>query len=360
MRIILFFLSLALSHSILASNLNVTVVVPDKTTGNYFWDVVRDVNKVAAASLHINLETVFVDNDRFAQFSAIEKIAQRKVKPDYLIFRGFYGHTKKMFDLLEANQVSFITIEQNLSAEKFGINSQPQEIYQYWIGQIIYDNKAGGELLLKALINKHQQIFPNKKMYITGIAGDFEEVSANRQYALDNFIAKQHLNELEEIEIEINQIVPMLWDPKIVAKRFPNLNKRYPYTTSYWCAGDQMALKVLEEHKKLSDTEIVIGGFDWMPPALQKIKTGEMTASVGGHFLMVAAAMIKIVDYHNGNNRFLTPPLLNKFELINQDNVDQYLNFMESAGWNNIDYTSFLSTKNAQPPIFNIENMINQ
>jgi hypothetical protein len=38
---------------------------------------------------------------RFTQQAAINDISKRAKKSDYLIFRGFYGYTIKMFDRLE-------------------------------------------------------------------------------------------------------------------------------------------------------------------------------------------------------------------------------------------------------------------
>lgn len=141
-----------------------------------------------------------------------------------------------------------------------------------------------------------------------------------------------------------------------MVERFPMLKKRYPNTNIYWCAGDQLALKILQ----LESSDIVIGGFDWLPVALQKIKQGELDASVGGHFLMVAIGLIKIVDYENGFNTFLTPPLFNKFELITGDNVDEHLEFFEKKLWGQVNFNDYLFSKNQQPPSLSIKNLIDK
>jgi ABC-type sugar transport system substrate-binding protein len=57
----------------------------------------------------------------------------------------------------------------------------------------------------------------------------------------------------------------MLWEPKIITEHFSAMIKRYPNTNAYWCAGDQMALTVLEEHQKVSNKPLIISGFDWTP-----------------------------------------------------------------------------------------------
>lgn len=153
----------------------------------------------------------------------------------------------------------------------------------------------------------------------------------------------------------------MRWEPKNIESRFYLLKQRYPNTNTYWCAGDEMALQILKEHKRRSNAPINIGGFDWLPDALDKINKGEMTASVGGHFLMVAKALIKIIDYENGLDSFLTPPLLSQYELITLENVKIYQSFINQQLWDNVNWTRFLKHKYKQHPLdLTVTNLISQ
>ena len=104
---------------------------------------------------------------------------------------------------------------------------------------------------------------------------------------------------------------------------------------------------------------MLIGGFDWMPIVLEKIKAGEMTASAGGHFLMTGDALVKIVDHHNGTDRFLNEPLLNSYEIIDGENIDRYQPFLIGQYWKQADFSKYLWTGQEQTtrPL-NIENLI--
>lgn len=357
MRVIVFACLCCLSLNLFAENtlvnkFNVVFVTPDKE-GNNFWDTVNFISKSTAKSLAIDIETYYVDSDRFAQQEAISEIAKRKVKPDYIIFRGFYGYTKKMFDFLESAKIYFITLEQALSQKESGILGAPQEKYKYWLGQEVYDNKAGGELLLNALLIEYKKVYPNQVMHIIGIGGDHEEVSQNRQAVLEEIWSSDNSK-----DIFVNQIFPMYWDDDLIKERFNAMVTRYPNTSAYWCAGDQMALTVLAEHQRISNKSLIIGGFDWTPMALKKIKEGELTASVGGHLLMVASALTKIYDYHHGVNRFLSDNGINQFELITQKNVDEYFTFIHKEQWKNIDFFRFTHAKSTNPPKLTFKNMI--
>ncbi len=354
MRLIVFILLLISTLTVCAKTINVAFVVPD-THGSDFWNLVNDVNKAAAKDLGINFEIIHSDSDRFAHVSAIREIILRDKKPEYLIFRGFLGNIAKMFDLLEKNKIKFITLEQEFTGEYQKEVSSPQDKYKYWLGQINYDNEAAGQLLLDALIKQHFSLYPDKKMYITGIGGNSSQQSRNRQLSLDNFDIKKYQN-----QVNINQIFLSNWRMNYLKERFAAIEKRYPETNAYWCAGDQLALTVLSERKKSNHSPIIIGGFDWLPQILRKIKTGEVTASVGGHFLMVANAMVKIIDYQNGFNRFVLPPLLSQHELITQENVDLYLHSIETKIWQQTDFNDFLFSKNAHQLELTVNNMIKQ
>ena len=43
---------------------------------------------------------------------------------------------------------------------------------------------------------------------------------------------------------------------------------------------------------------------------------------------MMGDALVKIVDHHNGIERYLNEPLLNIYELIDSENIDRYQLFL--------------------------------
>ncbi|MDP7593403.1 MAG: hypothetical protein QF552_12065 [Litorilituus sp.] len=151
----------------------------------------------------------------------------------------------------------------------------------------------------------------------------------------------------------------MFWKSTIIHERFPLITKRYPKTGVYWCASDQMALEILKEHQATGTHPVIIGGFDWLPEALKKIKSKELSASAGGHFLMATHALIKIVDYHQGIDRFFTPPRMLQFEIISAKNVDKFLPFIEGKHWYKIDFSNYLFSKASKDkPQLTFENMV--
>jgi hypothetical protein len=64
---------------------------------------------------------------------------------------------------------------------------------------------------------------------------------------------------------------------------------------------------------------------------------------------MLAISLVQILDYENGIDTFLTPPLLKNYELITRDNVKQHLTFFEEKLWTQIDFSKYLISKQKKP-----------
>ena len=354
-RLLLVVITIIFMSNAHAKSLEITFIVPDKN-GPAFWKMVTSISQAAAKTLKVNLEVIYSANNRFEHKLQIEKLIQRKRKPDYIIFRPFQGTVRDSFNLLEENQVPFVTLERaifSLESEKIGV---PKQKYKYWVGQVVYDNVVGGKLLKDALVKEHFVRNPHKKLFMTGIGGNHDTLSLDRQSALEQLI----LNDDDSQQIIVNQIFPMLWNTSLLTQRFPQIMKRYPKTNAFWCAGDAMALEVFKQLKSNNTEDILIGGFDWLPEVLKEIETGNITASVGGHFLMTTSALVKIVDYHHGVGSFTSPSIMNQYEIITQENVREYLDFMNDKAWNKIDFAEFLHSKYSAPPELSVKNMIKQ
>lgn len=339
-----FLFAILVHFSSTAETLNISFVVPDQERPTYFWHLVSEIAQSVAEDLDVELELRFSNYNRYASRTAIKSITNRINRPDYIIFRPFQGNAVEVFDLLESSEIPFVTLEQAFDAEEAKQLKKPGQKYKYWLGMVNYDDLAGGTLLTSALYKHHQKQNPNQTMKVTGLGGDFDQVSMDRQA---NLSEKWY----EPANIKVNQVFPMDWSPDVVRARFAEVIKRYPNTDTFWCAGDLMAVEVVNQFNKVgwpADRKIIIGGFDWLPDALEKVNSRELTASVGGHFLMAGKAILKIVEYHHGNDVFTSQHALQQYELIDQDNIDIYLPFMRQAPWSDVDFRQFSAIKSGQ------------
>ena len=339
-----------------AKPVTVTFVVPDQQRPSYFWNLVTEVAKSAAEDVDVTLEVLFSDYHRFALRSAVTELAARPVKPDYVIFRPFKGNAVEVFELLESSGIPFVTLEQAFSVSESDKLGRPGEKYSQWVGMISYDDTGGGGLLTSALYKHFKKRAPDMNMQVTGLGGDFDFVAKSRQYHLDNYMGTPE-------DLTVNQVFPMDWSPEKVRDRFDEVYKRYPKTNAFWCAGDLMAVAVAEQlsiRGRPENLPVVIGGFDWLPEALEKISKGELTASVGGHFLMAARAVLLITEHHNLGNAFSPSTGLFEYELVDRDNIDVYLPFMHAAPWPEVDFRQFRSIRANHAPVreFTVSNLL--
>ncbi|WP_339723340.1 ABC transporter substrate-binding protein [uncultured Paraglaciecola sp.] len=351
MNLKLFALLATLLFSQCAFAIKVILIIPDQE-GAAFWNMVYQASIASAKSLGVELEVIYGGVNRFTTLEIIEEITAHPTKPDYLIFRPYHGNTASVFDTLEANAIEFVTLEQAFSDKNASELLKPKQKYKHWIGEVAYDNARGGELLLNALLEEHISRHPDIKPSITGIGGNFDYLSSAREQALTALLRRN--------DVDLNQIFPTYWDPKNIAANFETILKRYPQTNIFWCASGQLTMKTLQQYQLLSNKPMVIGGFDWLPEALLKIQQGEITASVGGHFLMGAIAITKIFDYHQTIDRFSDHNSHYDFEVINKNNVTNYLNFVQQEKWQEVDFNQFSAFKaGTKTQTLTMQNIIN-
>ena len=313
---------------------NVTFILPDYKE-HQFWYLVADAAKSAANDSEVSLTITHIDNNRFAFNDAVIKALSSDERPEYIVFRPFQGRMIEMYNLLEEKQVKFITLEKVATGTEAEAIGEPLEKYQYWLGEIFYNQTSGSELLTNALIHEHKLKQPNQITYITGLSGSYDAVTKMRNDGLRN-------SESENKNTYINQIFTMNFDSKLVKERFSNIVQRYPNTNIFWCASAQMAVEVvkqLNEFNLLNKQHIITGGFDFIPSALEMVKKGEITALVGGHFLMGAKAVIQIMNNHKGMTAFKQ---INRYELVTINNVTQYQEFISNEKWHHVDFSHYL------------------
>jgi len=305
-----------------------------------FWQQVEHVATSAAKDLNIQLKVYNSGGHRLWQKQTIDQIINQENKPDYLIFLPFDGTVVDTFTKLERAKIPFITIERPIFTDVHDSLGQPRGKFKFWLGEIYHDNKKAGQLLAKALISTSKSAQPSSDISnVIGITGDYSGQSNERNAGL---IAEVK----QSSEFSLAQIVNAHWERELAAYKFDGLLKRYNDILIVWTAADVMALGVADIAKKngrIINKNLFIGGFDWAPEALQAIKDKDYTASVGGHFMQVAWALVKIYDHSNDKPSFSindnTPSY--QLQLIDRSNIGDYQVLLNKPDWNKIDFLQF-------------------
>jgi len=335
------FILLLVSFPFNVSAINVVLINPS-VPGTPFWDRVTVAAKRAAHSLDINLTVIYGKDNRIYNYNALKALVDQKNKPDYVIFSPFDGTAESSFALLNSEKISFVTLERTLHEAEQAKVGLPQEHYSYWLGEVFHDNVQVGRLLTTTLIALANEKLPEKnyKFNAIGISGSFSGESADRTKGLLDSITKRE-------NIKVLQIISAGWSREKTRSIFFQFNERYSDIDIIWAASDGMALGVMDAissgHSKINRESVVIGGVDWTPEAIRMIQNKQIDASVGGHFMQAAWALVKIYDHHHGIEVFtkLADNYSYDLEVITEKNVEQYLPISEHIDWSSVDFKRF-------------------
>lgn len=354
-----FFFTLLVLVSSCANALNVTLVLPSNRE-YLFWEMVRKSTEACAKDLGVSLEVIYGGKNRVTYHESIEKITKRNInKPDYLIIHPFNGNASSVFSRIEEAQLPYVTLERTFKPEESELVDYPQVIYSYWLAEITNDNVAASRLLTDRLIHKSL----NKTQYpqrVMAFSGGFDDVSAQREAGM-----------IESVEnaspAKLAQIVKTHWTPRGLPEKFLKLKKRHPQAKVVWAAGSELALTLAETINNLPVNEnknYVVGGFDWSAEVFSKIESGDLEASVGGHFMLGAIGLIKLYDYHHGKVALEKGQQKSSLDLlmVTKDNVNQFKSLFATDAWDLIDFSLLSLKKNPTLKVydFNLEKILGE
>ncbi len=308
--------------------------------GNDFWDQVNEVALAAASDLNISFDIVQSGGHRLLQKELINNIISQDTKPDYVIFMPYDGTAFDSFTKLEQAKIPFITLERTVFPDLQNKLGVPQQYFKFWLGEIYHDNKKAGQLLASTLFKASKQnLAVTKSLNVIGISGDMSGQSSERNAGL--------VEELEQdTDFSLAQIVNGRWERDIASDMFIGLLRRYKDIQVIWTAADIMALGIADvanAQGKTINQNLFIGGFDWTLEALQAIKENRYTASVGGHFMQAAWALVKIYDYNKGKPAFAISANATSYQLqlIDRNNIDDYQVLLNAPDWDKVDFLQF-------------------
>ncbi|GEK10486.1 ABC transporter substrate-binding protein [Pseudoalteromonas peptidolytica] len=311
-----------------ADSINVLFVNPS-LPGEPFWHRVQGATEAAAEQLGIRLNVIYGEGNRIIQLSELTKYLNYRATPDYVILINYPGGAEESLRLLEKYEINHITLEQTISGpEKLAIGN-PKEIYKYWLGELHHDNDKAGYVLAKQLYLQAKSK-GHKEIYPVAINGHYGTESDIRSGGASRFFA--------EVGVALQQTVYAGWSKEQAFEKTKKLLSRYPKTNLIWCASDLMAMGALTAAGE-NNNRAVFGGFDWLNDTFELIRDDDLHASVGGHFMMGAWALVSIYDHHNGHSYWQNNSEL-AFDLmvLTKENLDSYHWIKSAKNWHSIDY----------------------
>lgn len=302
-----------------------------------FWSEVEKVARAAAYDLDIELRVIYGNANRIIQLKAAQEILATGYQPDYAVIMNYPSGAKQLMDLLESSKVKFFTLEQTIFGEEKARIGDPGKHYKMWLGEIYHDNKRAGALLADSLLKKQQKVMQKPALAIAINGHHGSESQARLDGLYDSFKERG----------TVQQDVYASWSKNTAFRQTQALLKRFPDTNIIWCASDLMAqgaaAAALAEGREINK-DIFIGGFDWLFSNIESIGSNKMTASVGGHMMMGAWALLAVKQYHSAPANWQYSKGRFELELINRDNVAEFLTLFHRVDWQKFDYKHLHAT----------------
>ena len=272
------------------------VVLLINNASNPFWKLVSQAAQKAASDLKVELKVVAINNNPLRPVRVLSALVNSSRKPDAVIFPNIKNTGKAVLDLLEQHKINSIIYDNGFSPkEKMG---NPGQYYRYWRGQVAIGNYEASRQLTHKVIRQALEQFPDLRPLPMVVLEGNTASQANAQRLLGMFDALVGYKD----QVEIRQIFRTRYDPEHAYNAILTAGQRYPEMKIIWAANDAMALRAADaarETERIPGKDLLITGFDMLPETQDKITSGTLFDSFGGHYMSAAWALVYLDDFLN-------------------------------------------------------------
>lgn len=319
-----------------------------------FWDSQVNFAEAVAAALHFNLDVAYTPKSYRNRFDAAHFVRQlidsKSYKPSLIVTSFWVGSEESILTMLDAEKIPLISINSDLSAAQFTDLGKPRQRFPLWLAHFSpNDTKAGNQLA--TAINEESRrrrcLGKSCEVNIFAITGlSYSAVSKQRSTGLKKAVHA-------DIKANLLNIIYGNWERTLVASKAKTIVQRHSDINAYWIASDVMAYGLLEGLKSAQfnlPENTIIGGIDWSPETIEKIRRGEMDISLGGHFMEAGWGLILFYDYLNKVELPVSTTTIIKTEmsLLNIQNINELGPFLIAPKWSTErirSYSKFLNPK---------------
>ena len=306
----------------------------------------------AAASLDVELEVVDCHRSGKVMRERARELVGGSTPPEYLLLVNEEGLAVEVLPQADERGIKTLILNEGLMVPDRQVLGSPGERFASWLGELVPDDRAAGHLLATTLLAAaRRRGGDGAKLAVVGLGGSFTSSSLLRINGLRQAVA--------ESDAVLHEVVPANWDRERARAETARLLERHPDLAVVWSASDHMAqgaAEALRAAGRSPGTDVALGGIDWAPFAFDEIRRGAFTASVGGHFLDGAWALVLLHDHH----RQPSGPIRAKSQLAlaTRDNVDTYERVL--ARRHAIDFRRFSRLLNPALPAyaFSVESVL--
>lgn len=328
------------SSSVFAQTKKTIAVFSPGVKSNLFWAEMIQFGQSVGEKLDMKVLVYYCEDDADIMAKNMETAAKLSPKPDGFIFPSMIGQGDRFIKIAEKHSIPMILV--NMGVDNDGKITSTRTITPNLLGQVTPDDENAGYELAVTLIQAAKSAGKKSINLLAFSAQDNDVSSVLRVNGLQRAIK-------EFPDVTLNRVVQTEWSPSQTVdtlKAGEDVNK----VTVVWAASDDMALAAsgyFKEKGIIQGKDVFIGGIDWTNKALQAVKSGELTTSVGGHFAEIGWALILFYDYFNGKD-FESESTIYKSAMkpLTAKNVNIFLSSEGKDRWGDVNFRSFSKSLN--------------
>ncbi len=332
-----------------AAPISVAVLLPAPNEYPYWANMLRFMRAVAR-DLKIELRVQYSTASNYAYKRDGLKLLKIQPAANYFVSSYTLGATTHFLEFTEKSATKMFLFNTDIEKSEIELVGRPREKYQHLIGQIRPNDERGGYDL--AMLLKKQAIdqgFLERDKTINVCAVNAGDINS----AVDNDRVTGLKRALDE---SLNNTVMLgtystNWSRSTTENVTKKILTKHPNTNVIWSAADMMAhgvLDALSQDDMQPGKDLLIGTFDWSPETLDAVESGQLSATLDGHFVEGGWSLILIYDYHHGidfANSVGTNIVIN-LEPVTTENATFFKEKLTDPDWDKIDFTQYSKVHN--------------
>lgn len=311
-----------------------------------FWSNYVAFMQAAARRLDIRLEVLTAERNHVRQLEQGRAVLARAQRPDYLLVVNEKRVAETLLREAERQQQATLLLHVRLDSEQSHRLGGPRQLLKHWLGEIIADNVASGQLSAQALFERggealRRQGRTPRLLVLNGVLATM--AAQDRRSGMLTALGLQ-------MPRFAYQEVALDWGQAEAERSVRRLLALQPAINLIWAANNAMAIGAIDAARALGRTpgkDIWIAG-----AAVGKIgeeaallRSGELVASIGGQMFNGGWALVLLREHADGRDFAQSGPLriaVPVTPVLDARNIGQWESALSPESWPALDFTRLL------------------
>jgi ABC-type sugar transport system substrate-binding protein len=332
---------------VVAGDMKVVFISP--TGPPEFWNLVTTTMKAAAAELGIDVDVFDTRRSREQAIAITKEVLGAARRPDYIIATNDVGAGGEIIELADAAQVKLILLNNDIDPKEWPTYGLPRQKHRNWLGSIVPDHEGAGYGIGAAILSEAARLKRNRPLRVLALTGEATTPAAVERVRGLKRATGVMSSLLGANSIDLMDVLYLDWTAKTAESAVRELTADGRKVDVLWAANDPMALgamAALSARGQRPGGDVLVGGLNWSQPAIDKVLSGEMVLTHGGHFLLGASAMIMLRDYQDGRD-FIEEDLRLQVPMTAMDRaLARRFPEIGRIDWSKVDFARFSKTRN--------------